>query len=57
MFEDEEKKEVKIEPKKLKALRDFKFSFEGKVYDLKKGEAVEVPSKLLQNLKTEKVIK
>lgn len=52
----EESTEVVKEPKKLKALKDFKFSFNGKTYDLKKGKVVEVPKILLANLKTEKVI-
>jgi len=37
-------------------LKDFKCQFD-KVYDFKKGIEIEVPTLLLNNLKTEKVIK
>ena len=62
MKEEKKTDEVKTPKKeksssKVKALKDFKFSFNGKVYDLKEGEDVEVPEMFLQNLKTEKVIK
>lgn len=55
----EKKTEVKKKkgPKSIKPLKDFRCKFENQVYDMKKGEEIEVPSKLLVNLKTEKVIK
>lgn len=56
MFEKKEEKKKDGEAKKVKALKDFSFSFNGKDYHLKKGEAVEVPKMFLENLKTEKVI-
>ncbi len=43
--------------KKLIALKDFKFKHGKKVYEIKKGEEVNVPKMFLQNLKTENVIK
>lgn len=55
---NKEEKHVEVkEPKKLIALKDFKFSDGKKVYDIKKDEEIIVPEKFLQNLKTEKVIK
>jgi len=61
MFNEEKKNE---EPKKvskglnsIKPLKDFYFMFDNKIYDLKKGESCEVPDALMENLKTEKVIK
>ena len=56
MFEKTEKQtEEKKESKRI-ALKDFRCFHKGKVYEIKKGEAVEVPLDLLKNLKTEKVI-
>lgn len=57
---DDEKKDEKKEGKKLKKikpLKDFCFFHNGDLYDLKKGEEVELPEIFLPNLKTEKVIK
>jgi len=51
-FKEESKKE-----KKLVALKDFKFSDGRNIYDLKKGEAIDVPKRFIPNLKTENVIK
>jgi len=57
----EEKQQEKPKPSKnVKlpvALKDFKFCFGKTIYDLKKGEEVNVPKMFLANLKTEKVIK
>jgi hypothetical protein len=58
---ENEKQEKPSEVKKSKSKnitpkRDFAFSFNGKDYDLKKGESVEIDPIFLPNLKTEKVI-
>tara|TARA_R110001599_G_scaffold203550_2_gene400698 strand:+ start:327 stop:500 length:174 start_codon:yes stop_codon:yes gene_type:complete len=56
----EEKTEVKKKKKVakvIKPLKDFNCKFENQVYNMKKGEEIEVPSRLLVNLTTEKVIK
>lgn len=42
---------------KILALKDFKFKHGKDVYELKKGEKVEVPKMFIANLRTEKVIK
>lgn len=62
MFNKEQKNEETPKKKSsglksIKALRDFSFQFDGKIYDLKEGESYEVPAILLDNLKTEKVTK
>ena len=57
MKNDLMKEEVKVKKEKqLIALKDFKCFFNGKVFEVKKGEVVVSPKGLLQNLKTEKVI-
>lgn len=62
MFDEKEEKTEEVVKsakgsKSIKALRDFCFMFENKIYDLKEGEKYDVPACLLANLKTEKVIK
>ena len=58
MKEEKQQDEVKQNKKsKLVALKDFKFKHGKDVYELKKGDEVEVPKMFMQNLKTEKVIK
>lgn len=52
-----EKPEIFPKTKSIKALRDFRFQWGRVEYDLKEGESYEVPTVLLKNLKTEKVIK
>jgi len=49
------KKEAKS--KKIKPLKDFIIKQNDFMLELKEGESIEVPSKYLANLKTEKVIK
>lgn len=53
---EEEKTKEKSSGKKIKAKKDFKFSHGKEIYEIKKGETVEVPEMFLANLKTEKVI-
>lgn len=55
MENEKEVKEIK-KSKKLIAKKDFKFALGKDVYEIKKGEEVNVPKKFLANLKTEKVI-
>lgn len=58
MFEEKQIDEVKAEKtSSLIALKDFKFADGKKVYEIKKGDKIDVPKKFLPNLKTEKVIK
>ena len=56
--QEEQREEVSAKKSsKLIALKDFKFSDGKNVYDIKKGDSIDVPKKYLPNLKTEKVIK
>jgi len=58
MFNEEKMEEVEAPKKgKLIALKDFRFAFGKVIYEIKKGEEVNVPKAFLPNLKTEKVIK
>lgn len=58
MFKEKLEEEVKEKKgKKLVALKDFKFMSGKDIYEIKKGEEVNVPKVFLPNLKTEKVIK
>lgn len=56
MQEKEEKQDGEPKAKKLLAKKDFKFKHGKDVYEIKKGEKVDVPKMFHQNLKTEKVI-
>jgi hypothetical protein len=55
--EKSSKSSKKTEMKEVKPLKDFTIVQNEHKYELKKGEAIEVPKMFLQNLKTEKVIK
>ncbi len=52
----EESKTKESKTKVVKPLKDFECFFDGKTYHFKKGVEIIVSKKLLQNLKTEKVI-
>jgi len=59
MKEEEKKLPVKTKSglKEITPLRDFVIHCNEFHYDLKKGKSIEVDSRFLPNLKTEKVIK
>jgi len=59
MQKEKEEKPRGVKKKKSKLIvpkKDFKFSFNRKEYDLKKGKEIEIDLIFLPNLKTEQVI-
>lgn len=55
-MDNKKEKSKPLENEDLVAKKDFLFSYNGKIFNIKEGDKIDVPKELLQNLKTEKVI-